>query len=364
LAGEEGDGARGRSDPAVTPPRLVALDLLRALAVLLVLGRHGKGFEDVPVLAEWRRGGWVGVDLFFVLSGFLVGGLLFSELTAHGRVALGQFLVRRGLKIYPAFYVLLALTLAAQGPMGEAIPPQRIAAEALYLQNYLRGVWGHTWSLAVEEHFYLLLAALFGWSGRRTWIVAGVAGLALPVCLGLRILAAEAQPEFQHHAHLAPTHLRIDALLLGCLLSYWWHVRGGSHRRRSPAATWLLATLGLSLLSLLFLFELGDGALMHTLGLTTNGVGSACLLLALLHLRPGPSRAVGLLAALGTRSYSIYLWHLPVQKVVAIGGERLGLGFCARTVAYLLGSVVVGVTMAALVELPLLRLRDRVFPRR
>jgi len=106
--------------PATTDSsRLVVLDALRALAVLLVIGRHLRipyslsPESGTRVFAElWQRGGWIGADLFFVLSGFLVSGLLFREHQQHGRVSLGRFFVRRGLKIYPAFYAFLAATLA------------------------------------------------------------------------------------------------------------------------------------------------------------------------------------------------------------------------------------------------------------
>src|SRR5271165_4056899 len=92
--------------------RVLSLDVLRALAVLLVLGRHmDLSPADVPgvmrgVAATWYRGGWIGVDLFFVLSGFLVSGLLFREYRRHNSLAVPRFLVRRGFRIYPAFFAL------------------------------------------------------------------------------------------------------------------------------------------------------------------------------------------------------------------------------------------------------------------
>jgi peptidoglycan/LPS O-acetylase OafA/YrhL len=96
-------------------PRLVQLDVLRAVAVLLVFGRHAviqppdagllKNFAGV-----WYRLGWTGVDLFFVLSGFLIGGLLFKELRTRSQLDVGRFLIRRGLKLWPAYYVYVTVT--------------------------------------------------------------------------------------------------------------------------------------------------------------------------------------------------------------------------------------------------------------
>src|SRR5262245_19628234 len=98
------------------PHRLRELDILRGVAILLVLGRHVIDIPDtVPPLVRrlffvWRQIGWIGVDLFFVLSGFLVSGLLFGEYRLTGRIRLGRFLIRRGLKIYPSFYFFLFLS--------------------------------------------------------------------------------------------------------------------------------------------------------------------------------------------------------------------------------------------------------------
>jgi len=99
--------------------RLVGLDILRAIAIGLVLGHHmGRPPADPSVLmrviAGWQRGGWIGVDLFFVLSGFLISGLLFREYDRHGQIKLSRFLARRGLRIYPPFYAFLAITVLLQ----------------------------------------------------------------------------------------------------------------------------------------------------------------------------------------------------------------------------------------------------------
>ncbi|HEX2719000.1 MAG TPA: acyltransferase, partial [Gemmatimonadaceae bacterium] len=101
-----------------TPQRSRTLDILRTVAVLLVMGRHL--FPPPAHMPAWvqglaatlTRGGWVGVDLFFVLSGYLVSGLLFEEHKRSGRLSVGPFLLRRGLKIYPPFWLLIAVTVA------------------------------------------------------------------------------------------------------------------------------------------------------------------------------------------------------------------------------------------------------------
>src|SRR5271166_499318 len=128
------------------------LDILRCIAVVTVILHHS-GESNFFV-----RAGWIGVDLFFVLSGFLISGLLFSEYKRRRSINFKRFLIRRGLKIYPAFYAFLLLT----GIIGELVFHShptigQYLHEIFFVMNYQRGVWDHTWSLAVEEHFYIFL---------------------------------------------------------------------------------------------------------------------------------------------------------------------------------------------------------------
>jgi peptidoglycan/LPS O-acetylase OafA/YrhL len=103
TSSDEGPSSREKSLAARAPRvRLRQLDALRGVAILLALGEH-RYVSDV-----WTRVGWTGVDLFFVLSGFLISGLLFNEHTRFGAIRFGRFFMRRGLKIYPGYYVLLA----------------------------------------------------------------------------------------------------------------------------------------------------------------------------------------------------------------------------------------------------------------
>src|SRR5271169_1218036 len=131
--------------------RILELDVLRGIAILLVMGVH------VPAYPIWSTvGGW-GVDLFFVLSGFLISNLLFGEYKSTGDIRLARFFSRRALKLYPSFYLLLAVTLVYCFFWHVPITAREILGEATLTQNYIGAIWGHTWSLAVEEHFYIFL---------------------------------------------------------------------------------------------------------------------------------------------------------------------------------------------------------------
>ena len=133
-----------------------SLDVLRCVAVLLVVGFH------LPYYTLWSRIGWIGVDLFFVLSGFLISGLLFQEYKDTGTLSIKRFLIRRGLKIYPSFYLLMVLVTCLYFLDRSTVSTEQLALSWVFLQNYYTGekifmLLAHTWSLAVEEHFYLLL---------------------------------------------------------------------------------------------------------------------------------------------------------------------------------------------------------------
>ena len=103
-------------------------------------------WNHYPFMRTIGVGTWIGVDLFFVLSGFLISGLLFSDIKETGTVHLGRFYIRRGFKIYPAFYAFLVITALLSPAIRHT---NHYWPEFLFLQNYFPRVWGHTWSLAI-----------------------------------------------------------------------------------------------------------------------------------------------------------------------------------------------------------------------
>ncbi|MCE9604360.1 MAG: acyltransferase [Planctomycetia bacterium] len=363
--------------------RLVGLDLLRLFAVLLVLGRH------IPLPPEsvriplrgffeyWFRGGWVGVDLFFVLSGFLVAGLLFNEYQACGTISPWRFYVRRGWKIYPAFYVMIGVTLAYYAYRGVYLPKPAVLSELLFLQSYLPGLWNHTWSLAVEEHFYLLLplvlVGLLRWNKKSVAPLRSIlplAGVVGALCLYWRIARWEAHPVFDNQTNLFPTHLRLDGLFFGVALSYLYHFHKPSFISLLKPWRGVLLIAGLLLLAPAFYWTFAD-PILFTVGFTMFYIGGGLLLVGVLLCDLPRDGFVGgvlkRLAKLGSYSYSIYLWHMPfLVWGVPLVQRMLGrpLGFSGAVVVYLSGSLVCGVVMAKCVEMPALKLRERWFPAR
>jgi peptidoglycan/LPS O-acetylase OafA/YrhL len=352
--------------PRVT--RVAALDVLRGVAILLVMGRH------MYVTELWHRMGWLGVQLFFVLSGFLVSGLLFREYQEHGRLDLRRFLTRRALKIYPGFLLFLLVTLTL-GQLSPA-PPRgaQVASELLFLQSYVPGYWEHTWSLSVEEHFYALLTLGMLAASRRRSLDPFRAVPRVTLAVGIGCLAARALTwgllPFAPQTHLYPTHLRLDALAFGTCLAYWHHCRPAQlagFLQRHQARVQLFSALALGSVALV---DLRAGALVATVGLTLSYLGAGGLLISLVHA-PRPAAGQPLLGRvlgwLGRNSYAIYLWHMAVAvwgvgKIKTLFAPQMP--YPVELALYFGMSIALGAVATWVVEQPVLRLRDRWLPSR
>src|SRR5437868_3911525 len=138
--------------------RQPGLDLLRALAIIIVVIYHA-GIMGFPLPGRVHRFGWIGVDLFFVLSGYLIGGQLLAPLATNQRIALGRFLTRRALRILPAYLVVLTiyLFLPSWREYPEMSPPWKFLISVQNIGLHGGTAFSHAWSLAVEDQFYLLL---------------------------------------------------------------------------------------------------------------------------------------------------------------------------------------------------------------
>jgi peptidoglycan/LPS O-acetylase OafA/YrhL len=164
--------------------RIPTLDGFRAISIGLVALYHlfrTRGFPSPPVLAPWMRWlGELGVRVFFVISGYLITGLLLRELRATGKIAIGRFYFRRALRLFPAFYAFLLVVAVLEGAGVIALNPGDLRSAATYTMNYhANPSWWliHCWSLSVEEQFYLVWPATLALLGhaagsvsrRRSW---------------------------------------------------------------------------------------------------------------------------------------------------------------------------------------------------
>jgi peptidoglycan/LPS O-acetylase OafA/YrhL len=324
--------------------RIKQLDALRAVAVLMVIACHA-----TPL--TW---GGMGVDLFFVLSGFLVSGLLFRDYKKTGSIHIANFLTRRGFKIYPAYYLFVGVVATLFAVHGTGFSTRQICANLFFLQNYAIGTYPHLWSIAVEEHFYIALPITLWFMVKRNALsklpmVCGAVGI---ICLLLRIITA-CYRSADCFTFTTPTHLRIDSLTFGVLLSY--------HSEFHPSVIgrivrfrWLLLAASLLLITLCALVP-NENPFTYTLGYSVRYLGFGGLLVFVLNCTSGRSWFMLGLAKIGLHSYTIYLVHVPMIHLV--GTDPTGVA-----IAFVL-SICVGMLFGKVVEIPFLKLRDRLFPR-
>jgi peptidoglycan/LPS O-acetylase OafA/YrhL len=337
-----------------------ALDGLRAFAVLAVLAYHG----DMP----WARAGFLGVDVFFVISGYLITALLLSEHTRNGRISLRRFWGRRALRLLPGLLVMLgvvALVVPILAPDQNESLRGDLTAALTYVSNwwlifqdkpYFEAigrppVLQHLWSLAVEEQFYLLwpLVLTFGLRNpfrrpRRLvkWILLAVAASA--VAMGLMY-----SPEADASRVYYGTDTRLGTILLGAALAFLW---SPGHRTASPrwvgSFTRDVACLG-SLAVIGYLMVTWNEFVPQLYRGGFTGVALLTLVVVAVASHPG-ALTKGLLGNLpmrwlGQRSYSIYLWHWPVFMLtrpdldVSLNGLplfalRLGITMCLAIASY------------------------------
>ena len=346
------------------------LDGIRGVAVLLVVITHLQLLVPYEVtgidrLDDLIAGSYLGVDLFFVLSGFLITALLLDEIVTSRNLRFRAFYARRGLRLLPALYVLLAahVVYAVIADLSWFQEWATIRSALLYVSNWqlvyrpLTAVpdLGLLWSLAIEEQFYLLWPAalvLFFGPRQSARVVTGVLVATIVVVARWR---AHLWRDGVFWAQLAVrTDTRVDSLLVGALLASLW-VRGATPTRGVNTAGWVgLGTIVVCLAT----FDITEGT-GYKGGLTLFAVAVSFVILALLG-GTWPGRHLfdfAPLRAIGRVSYGLYLWHYPIFHVVSVEGQSWSNA--QRVVVASTLTVLATVASRALIELPALRLKDR-----
>ena len=345
-----------------------ALDGLRALAVMLVFLHHTHG--------QLFPGGWVGVDIFFVLSGYLITSILVGEHETTGVISLSRFYMRRACRLLPALFVVVCVAIAIAFWFHYNTRNTTIDAVAalLYLADYgyvlMPAHWsflGHTWSLSVEEQFYfiwpLLLIVLLKWSKRRIafyatlvliFVVAVWRGFVFVTSSDLGATSAETRAYVRIYCAF---DTRADVLLIGCALALWQPQVAASRflNRLWPAVVLLLAVVVLKvspsgrLLRYIDLvgYPLFGASVAYLIVILTSDENS--FLTYFLSLPP--------IVAFGRISYGFYLWHYlivngPVKDRLIT--HRTPLTFTLSTFAL---SLAAAVASYWLIERPFLRLK-------
>lgn len=353
------------------PGYIPQFDGLRGVAILLVLIGHSGFLEALPHLGslEYTR---FGVDLFFVLSGFLITGILLDSKGSEHYFR--NFYARRALRIWPLYYAILFLAFVITPILAPSTKPQAGVwpAFVFYVQNialvhrdtYPFGL-GATWSLAVEEQFYLTWPLLVFLLRRRTLAIVSFSLAAASLCLRLFFHFQGAAPGFVHFFTLS----RLDAIAFGTLAALWL---------RSPSCTLIQwRTRAYQFLALGVIGVILARILMHR---NSSSVGYAFLAIAFTGLLGlslvsdarssllGRSLSARWLRYIGKTSYGVYLLHYPLFLLWAhlIASQNLlSLNAVARNLLAFAGQMLLAILAASIswrfFEKPILQLKER-FP--
>ncbi len=369
----------------------------------MVLVRHMPQCADISgtllesVVAWGKEIGWIGVDLFFVMSGFLISTLIYQEFDATGNFKGKRFLIRRAFKIWPVYFIgywgVTSLRILSASAKSETEKVRQLLIDggwnSVFLQNYVHCErWTHSWTIAIEEHFYTVFALLAflavsltrksSQSGKEQFrfliplfLVTATLVLAMRCYLSI--------PDYNWHRVYYPTHLRIDSLLFGVLLGYFHQY----HRPSIPAwiTSWPMILGSLVVAGTLpAIWPLENSLMCGTIGFTVLYLCCGVLVLAAMK-QPDVGRNSRLfgpickfVAAIGVYSYTIYLSHsfLPMTpgfeymrsfttqvamhkfgNVVAVWYDRM---------AFIGASIILGIILSHLIERPFLKLRSKWAP--
>jgi len=354
--------------------RLAGLDTLRALAITLVLMSHYNSFvRHAPGFRAIGSIGWIGVDLFFALSGYLIGNQLLAPAARGERLDLQTFFARRLMRTVPNYYLVLAIYLL--------LPDSPIAGRAMapvwyfltFTQNFslnFGDTFTHSWSLCIEEQFYLALplaiVALVGGnrSPRLLWcalvaaLIAGITARGIAFMNGKDMFTAEV-----YYSSLT----RFDELLPGVAIALLKNFHPMTYTRLLGFGNTLLTAglAGIAAVLYCVVNETPIGFLVSTFGFSLIAVCFALLTCAAL----SPSSLLNRLhvpgaASLALWSYAVYLAHKPV--FMALSPELLERGInpsAPLTIfTFMAAGVFSGWLLYRLVEIPFMRLRARLYP--
>jgi len=334
--------------------RIASLDGLRAISIGLVLIGHLSGTRYFPLpksVGDFFSLAEVGVIIFFVISGYLITTLLLQEVATTGRIHLLKFYFRRTLRIFPPYYTLILVLLLLRWWQLIPLSNHDVLHAVTYTSNYFapQGWYlGHTWSLAVEEQFYLLWPAALLWLGKRRAML--IAASLLLICPTVRVFSLF---NLWHRPDSAAFEMVADSLACGCLLALW-----REHLHQQPVYQRLLNSRLFLLLPVTMLLVSGlhhSTKIYYSLGLSFINIGAAICVDWCITWHDGKVgrwlNARGLVL-IGVLSYSLYLWqqvflNRTASTIITTFPLNLALTLLAAMVSYYW------------IEAPTLRLRQR-----
>ena len=361
--------------------RIESLDFLRGIAIVLVLLRHFPddisfvGGVSFQVISHLKSLGYIGVDLFFVLSGFLVSGLFFQKMAKGEKPLIKRFLVRRAFKIWPSYYIYL-LFIFSYGiySNGFSATWDSYFSAIFHLQNYILTNKLHLWSLSLEEHFYTFLGCVIflihllpGKRAKKNSLISIILLISLPVFT--RYLLPD------HHTYM--THIRADGLFVGVLVGLIFHLYNDFFTLLKKFQGPLFITACIFLVPTLYYVDLAyRGGFVRVFGFLSLYISFALFLICALNSSENTveklfNSTIGkLLQKFGFLSYGIYLWHLDLggysmyiyKKILGKSVMESAVMGSIFIIIYLILMYLGGAISMKLIEKPFLKLRDRYYP--
>lgn len=363
-----------------------ALDGLRGIAILLVVLFHASEFAydasgtKISSFAENFAAisiiGLTGIDLFFVLSGFLITGILID--TRNETYALKNFYIRRALRIFPVYFLTLALVLLYAVSANQEIDSAKILTHLIYIQNislhFNEDVFiylNHTWSLAIEVQFYLIWSLILVWSYKKSPLMSAL------ICTSLITFAAFMRlyltNEDLYKLAYTTTFARMDALCMGALISICIQSNYNAIKKHQDTINAIMMASAVILLIIVVFSENAEHAINNIIkyGLTCSTLLYGGLILSLLMnneniLRFKKILCLKYLRKIGCMSYGIYLFHVPILFVIGKALHENSLGFGLNYILILGGGGAITIIAANLsykyFEKPILKLKDKYAP--
>jgi peptidoglycan/LPS O-acetylase OafA/YrhL len=368
------------------PYRSSQLDLLRTIAILLVFTSHFILFSGSDWFKPIGKFGWIGVDLFFTLSGFLITSQLLKALLSGTSISLKDFYLRRGLRIWPSFFFVLALYLAIpEFAERKTLPP--LWRFFTFTQNFgldfvEHGAFSHAWSLCVEEQFYLLLPfilmLLFRFGSFKKSIVLLCClifgGIGLRYSLWEHYVAPFYYSSSRNGIYVPfyreiyyPTYCRLDGFAIGVSIASIYRLRPALWKKICTYSDWIFGLAGLSLGVALFLVRDQKSVLAATFGVSLVDLSFGCFVIAALSPRGVFSRIR--LPGTQTGATLAFAFYLTQKQIINLSRSWLPrYGIETTSILYPAGIFSLCIFSAFIlylfIEKPFLLLRDRMLRKR
>lgn len=349
--------------------RFNGLDHLRAVAIILVLLYHYRAFKHPDWVETIGKYGWTGVDLFFVLSGFLISNQLFKQIHENGTIRLKVFFIKRFFRIIPPFaFTLLLYFCFPFFREREALPS--LWKFLTFTQNYgldviNTGTFSHAWSLCIEEQFYLILPCILllfvktGWLTKRKYVLV----VPLVISLLLRIFSwnyfivpALDSDRFWKVWYMYiyyPTHTRLDSLTIGVWIGFLYNYSSAfKHIIHANGLLFFFSGIGMLLLSFWMCYDQAS-EIASVLGFTCVGMAYGLLVIAAI----SDSCFLSKTTLLGTReladlSFAVYLSHKGIIHIIHSVTRSMNFSENQLLVLCLIGCLAAGLLYRYAIEQP------------